>query len=169
MVEVLFTILIILLWFTCRTKRDWYIVEWRSCSNRELALDFLGKGRFTFDRSRIKLNSLTIHQNGKQWTILRYKDGNEISVSQDVFENLDAARLYFERLKQLHSQMQDRPFHKFYLLKVIAFSRGKALNVPPERYRSDSDETTLIEFPQYSEIPERSLFNTNAEIVDGQK
>lgn len=148
MTEVLLVLLIASLWLLRRPERDWYIVEWRACSEDSLcSTAFAAPAGFGFSKSTLSAHKLVINLSRENGAVLRHESGGEISIDQTAFENLDAARLHFESLKRLFPFRNDFPFQKLYLWRVVARSRRNALTVPPSQY-SSKDGQVLLQYPE---------------------
>lgn len=160
MIEVLLIVVIGMLWFLLRPKRDWFIVERRCCTDKQLcstAFSFTAE-IFGFDKTTLSAHGLTIDNNsiniaykskslasaivatllGVRKSIrMVHKKGGQISIEQTIFDNVDAAIMHLERLKELLPYGDH--YEELYLWRVVSRSRRKAVTLPPEHY-SDKDK-----------------------------
>lgn len=149
MIDALLIALIGSLWVLLRPAKDWYVVEWRACTDDSLcSTAFPAPATFGFSKSSLIAHKLSIHITTGNSSVLRQEAGGQISIAQTAFENLDAARLHFESLKRLLPFRDDFPFQKLYLWRIVARSRAKALTLPPEQY-SSKDGQVLSQHPEH--------------------
>lgn len=160
MIEMLLLVLIVLLWLILRKKKDWYVVEWRFCSDKELASSFLCVPRRTITKSSMEAHKLARIMCSHHGVRFQDEKGDELQVERTVFESLDAALLSFERSKTRLGYMADMPFQKLYLQRVVEPSRAKALDLPPSKLRYWVDDDVLVEYPA------QFWTNFNVEVAD---
>ena len=132
MLETLLVVLPVALWFLLRPKRDWYVVELRTCFDEKLCTEaFSSPPNFGFDKDHLAAYHLTIGSKGPKGASIWHKDGGRINISQTAFDELGAASLYFEEMKKLFPHMEG--FHKAYVWRIVARSRRKAIVIPPDK------------------------------------
>jgi hypothetical protein len=142
MIELLLVALILSLWWLLCPARDWYLVEWRSCSDEKLcSTSFPSPASYGFSMS---VSNLVVSSTGKDSAMLTHKDGGTISINQVVFQSIDAATQYFERIKALLEF--NNAYQKIYLWRTAARWRSKAFVLPPRNYK-DVDGVVLMSFP----------------------
>jgi hypothetical protein len=144
MVEILLVAILLILWFRFRPKRDWYVVEWRRCDNKQLASLAFSAPPVSFTKSTLRAHKLTIEGIHE----LRHESGGRIQIDQTVFESLDAALLNLEASKKLFPHMRPFAFQKLYLWRVVASSRQNAITLPPSEYWLKNG-TVLITYPEH--------------------
>jgi hypothetical protein len=144
MVETLLVAILLILWFRFRPKKDWYVVEWRRCDNKQLASLAFSAPPVSFTKSTLRAHKLTIagiHE-------LKHESGGRIQIDQTVFESLDAALLDLEASKKLFPHTQPFTFQKLYLWRIVASSRQKARTLPPSEYWF-KDGKVLVTHPEH--------------------
>ena len=146
MIEFLLLVLIVVVWQSSRRKKDWYVVEWRACSDRLLASHVLSEPPMALDKSMLSAHGLSLNLSSLDGAIVRREAGGECAISQVVFEDHDAALMYIEQLKGIIPDTP-RQFQKLYLWRIVARSRRAALTLPPEQY-SAKDGEVLIRHPE---------------------
>jgi hypothetical protein len=139
----------LLLWLLLRPQRDWYVVEWRFCSDEKLcSTAFPAPATAGFDKGTCVAHGLGLsahyRKSDQAYAFLKHVNGGEIRIHQYVFENLDAARMRFDELRGPFGD----DFQKLYLWRIVARSRRKAVTLPPEKY-SDKGGETLLQYPKY--------------------
>jgi len=139
MQETLLLILLIELGFLLRPRRDWYVAEWRTCSDEKLcSMAFSAPPGFGFDEDHLSAYKLTLGRKGPRGVTISHKDGGEIGITQTAFDDLGAALQYFEKMKELFPVVDG--FHKVYVWRIVARSRRKAIVLPPATYISGEGE-----------------------------
>ena len=147
MLETLILVLMVVLWFLLRPKRDWYVVELRTCFDEKLcSTAFSSPPNFGFDKNLLSAYQLAIGSKGPKGASIWHKDGGQINISQTVFDELAAALQYFEKMKRLFPHMEG--FHKAYVWRIVARSRRKATVLPPDKYIAREGEV-LEEYPPH--------------------
>jgi len=148
MLETLILVQVVVFWYLLRRpKRDWYVVEWRTCFEEKLCTDaFSAPPDFGFGKDSLSAHHLTIGNKSSRGASLWHQGDRKINITQIVFDDLAAAMLYFERTKQLFPFGEG--FHKAYLWRIVARSREKAIVLPPEQYIS-REGAVLQEFPPH--------------------
>src|SRR6266849_2890617 len=153
MVEVLLVLFIfVIIWLFWCQEREWFIVEWRTCSDKRLCPIAFNPQWSGFDRHTAGLNDLTLEPPSVSASVLKHKDGAEIVINQTVFTDFDAARAYFHQMQQ-DTLLRVQKFHKLFLWRIIATSRRKALTLPPKRY-ADKDGRVLLAYPEGTAVIE---------------
>ena len=154
MTEILLALIALLLWLLLRPKRDWYVVEWRFCSDETLcSTAFSAPATPGFYKDLCAANNLIVASRSNDFARLRHVNGGEIRIHQTVYSNLNAAHMHFDKLRALGPFGEDS--QKLYLWRIVARSRRKAITLPPEKY-SDKDGQTLLEFPDHLWINPRA-------------
>ena len=149
MIEFLLIAIGITQWVLLRPHRDWYLVEWRFCTEESLcSTAFPAPPTSGFDKATCAAHKLAVtarlnHRNGAL-AFLKSERGGEIRIHQFVFTDLDAARMMFDDLNKPFG----RDFQKVYLFRVVARSRKEAVTLPPEKY-SAKDGQQLLAHPTY--------------------
>jgi len=145
--ETLLLALLISLWILLRSKRDWYVVELRTCFDEKLCTDtFSSPPNYGFDKLYLSAYHLVIDRKSLNGASLLHKDGGRVNITQTVFTELTAASLHFENMKKLFPYMEG--FHKVYLWRIVSRSRRKAIVLPPDKYIACEGEA-LQEFPPH--------------------
>lgn len=148
MTEFLLAIIILLVWRYVRKKKEWYVVEWRRCSDKNICDVAFSSPVFGYDKVSLDAHNLHIERASHDGANLRHAAGGEIRISQEAFGDIDAAHMYFDQIKHLfEASDSDVPYQKLYLWRIVARSREKALTVPPEKYAS-KDGRVLLECPE---------------------
>ena len=120
---------------------------WSTCFDEKLCSVAFPSPVYGFDELSLSTHSLIIRDKGPNGAALFDKDGvRKINITQIVFDELAAALLYFERMKELFPCMEG--FHKAYVWRIVARSRKKATVLPPGQYDLREGEV-LQEFPQH--------------------
>src|SRR5262245_23563530 len=97
MAETLILVLLFVLWFWLRPKRDFYVVEYRTCFDEKFCSIAFPSPVYGFDELSLSTHSLIICDKGPNGAALFDKDGvRKINITQIVFDELAAALLYFE-------------------------------------------------------------------------
>lgn len=149
MLEALLIVLIVSLWLLLRPMREWYIVEWRACSEDSLCSTVFQAPAAGFDKLGLRAHNFVVHSSTANVAVLRHETGAEVIIEQKVFENLEAAKLHFESLKNLLPVGADLPqFRKLYLWRVLARSRHRAITLPPKDYSSKEGQV-LLQHPEH--------------------
>ena len=148
MIEMLLALIALLLWFFLRPEKDWYVVEWRFCTDEALCHIAFPVTASGFDKGSLAAHNLWITYRGRDQGRVKVKEANggEIRIHQYVFASLDAARIHFDRLRDGSPFGED--FQKLYLYRIVARSRRKAITLPPEMYDAKSGEI-LLQHPQF--------------------
>jgi len=149
MTEFLLLVIAVLVWVLLKRKRDWYVVEWRFCSDGKLASSLLSAPRHAVDKLTIEVYELTPIMQRVSGVRYGNKSGGELQIEQMVFEDLDAARLHFRYLKSLLGTNREMRYQKLYLYRVVAPSRAKALSISPKTGRHKLNELFLVEYPRH--------------------
>lgn len=129
-----------------RPERDWYVVEWRACSDSILCSEaFPAPASFGFDKLKLSAHGLRIEEKTRNFVRLR-KDKNRalITLNQTVFEELGAAQLYFDSIKELIPFGEN--YQKLYVWRIVSRSRRAAHTMPPKTYGKKQGEV-LVSFP----------------------
>lgn len=130
-----------------RLKSDWYVVEWRTWTNDGISNDAYSVPEFGFDKLYMEVHSLTLESQRAFSATMVSKNGGQINIQQTVFEDLNAARIYFKRSV---SYFPSSPtYGKLYLWRTVAQTREKAVVLPPHRYYTRSAEL-LLQHPRVS-------------------
>lgn len=132
MVEFLLLALLFSLWVLLHPRRDWYVVEWRTCDDKSLDSVAFSSPDFGFGSLALSTYGLSIVMRTDCGLNLLHKGGGMIGIDQVVFADLDAAILHFEQRKPLHGPSGGSS--KVFLWRNVARSRKKAFILPPNRY-----------------------------------
>lgn len=147
MLEVLLIAVVGLLWLQLRRKRDWYVVESRSCSDESLcSTAFPAPAHYGFSGTTLSAHGLSVETQLRTSVTLLHKDGGRIQIAQTVFDDHAAALQFFERTKELLPF--GNVFQKVYLWRIVAASRRRALVVPPHEYTT-KEGALLFAFPPH--------------------
>ena len=114
-----------------RDKKDWFAVESRTCFTKELCGAVVDED-FGFGIVLPNKYDLTISYGAEHSAVLKAKDGETILIGQTIFESLDAAQVYFEKLSRLCPYSNG--YDKLNLWRIVARSRYGAVTLPPEKY-----------------------------------
>lgn len=118
--------------WTLRRKRDWYVVEWRMCNAASLNGIAFDDEPEALDKVGLKTYGLSVDKAKRSNSVLlNHRNGGQIFISQDVFEDLGAAQLLFDWV------VSRFPNHTSfcsvaYLRRLRATSPGKAMLLPPD-------------------------------------
>ena len=115
---------------------NFYIVELREW--RDGTLFPHARNREGFDKQFLRTHGLRIEEKKADAVLMRHINGGELRIRQWVFENFDAAQLYFDKV-QASDALKDGDFAiEVILLQVEARSLSNARVLPPERYANRS-------------------------------
>ena len=149
MTEALLLVLIVVVWLSGWRPRDWYVLEWRTCSDTTLTSDVFSTPPRSFDKPAMRTYRVSVETTWRDAITLRHQNGGKFTITQIAFEELDAALLDLERFKRHLPFNAEYPFQKLYLWRVVARSRRGALVLPPSSYLA-RDAHLLLEYPQHS-------------------
>ncbi len=161
MTEALLLALIVAVWLSGQRARDWYVVEWRTCSDGTLAPDVFSSPPRAFDKPTMRAYKVAVETTWRDAITLRQQGGGKCTITQIAFEELDAALLDVERFKRLLPFNAEYPFQKLYLWRVVARSRRNALVLPPRTYLA-KDAHLLLEYPQHSWFSSKARQETSS-------
>ena len=125
--------------------RDWYVVEERSWSDEAITNVVYGTAYPAIDKLKMEVHGLTLTQRSSTSATLTHQSGATCFINQTVFEDVNAARLYFR--KQVGLRHYATTFGKLYLWRIVAKSRRRALVLPPLQYRDHGGEM-LLDYPR---------------------
>lgn len=135
-----------------KPKRDWFVVEIRSCFDDKLIhwafhpeTALLG-----FDREDLKSVGVKIHvdKDSKPDFVIRRNDESSIVVQQVIFDDANAALIFFERISINNQKLYAETNNiKIYLRRIVARFRSGAATIPPKKY-IDKDGELLRQWPE---------------------
>jgi len=126
-------------------KRDWYVVEWRAWDHDSITRDVFTVPHHGFDHFTMRSHGLILKSRTTTSATLQHLTGYFASINQTVFEELAAARLFFQRQREL---LEDSTtFGKLYLWRTVAASRRRAVVLPPLQY-GDREAELLMSYPR---------------------
>jgi hypothetical protein len=129
--------------------RDWYLVEWRCCSDQSIcSVAFPVPADFGFDKLALQAHQLRLTTTNERSANLLHANGGVIHIDQYPFQDLQAAQLHFEQMKRLLTVRDPWPFQKLYLWRVVVRSRRSAFTIPPAKY-STKDGAILVQYPEH--------------------
>lgn len=118
-----------------REKNDWFVVETRRCFTKDLCGAVLAED-FGFGIVMSNTYDLLISYGTGDSAVLKARDGETIQIDQTIFESVEAAQMYFEKLSKLCSYSDS--YEKLNLWRIVARSRFDAVTLPPEKYSRKS-------------------------------
>lgn len=126
-------------------KRDWYVFEWRNWTTEAMTNHVYQAPNFGFDDLMLRAHQLKVTQRFRTSATMTHESGATCSISQTVFEDVNAARLFFR--KQAGLVHLGTTFCKIYLWRTVATSRRKAVVLPPTDY-GDREGELLLDYPR---------------------
>ena len=122
-------------------KRDWYVVETRTCLNKnhcKIAFDDIGTSNFNLAVAKEHGMDISGH-------LISHKEG-QIAIIQNVFSNIDAALLYFDKSKSIYKNADF--FYKIYIWQISARFKFTAKIYLPDDYNKQNG-TILKTYPEW--------------------
>ncbi len=146
MIEILLAAILVSLW-VIRPKRDYYVVEWRMCNAAPLNGIAFDDEPEALGKDRLKAHGLSVDKAGRtNGVLLNHRDGGQIFLSQDVFEELDAAQMLFDWVVSRfprHSSF----YSVAYLRRIRASSPKQGMMLPPD-VGAGKNPRTLRRWPE---------------------